>query len=214
MKWFKRIVTGLMILAACSFLHYFLPSRDIVQVVGTSVKRMDINNRWFWDQADAGTETVSKRDVRFINATRPNGNPYVYRNEDTRWSFPPYFKFNSSNLDAQAQGLAKSNETVWVAVSNYGWRIEFVSMYPNAYRMKEVEGPDTLLIPWFNIVFLSLLGLLIFYLRHRFGVFKRKRIDPIAGKVSDAVEDVQIEATKRGNAVSRFFRKWFGTSKK
>lgn len=215
MKWFKNIVTGLMILMACGFLHYFLPSRDIVQIVGTDVKRMDIGKyTWFWDKADAGTDTHNTRDVRFVNATWPNGKSRVYRNEDTNWSFPPYFKFDSGNLNAQAQGLAKNNEETWVAVSHYGWRIKIVSMFPNAYRIKEVEGPDTLLIPWFNIVFLSLLALFIFYLRHRFGIFKRKRIDPITEKVSDAVDDVQDEAAKHGNAISRFFRKWFGTSKK
>lgn len=215
MKWFKRIVTGLMILMACGFLHYFLPARDIVQVVGTDVKRMDIGKyKWFWDKADAGTDTHNTRDVRFINATWPNGKSRVYRNEDTNWSFPPYFKFDSGNLNAQAQGLAKDNEEIWVAVSHYGWRVKIVSMFPNAYRIKEVEGPDTLLIPWFNIVFLSLLALFIFYLRHRFGIFKHKRIDPITDKVSDAVDDVQEDVKKHGNAVSRFFRKWFGTSKK
>ena len=49
-------------------------------------------------------------DVRFIAAVRPNGKPFVYRNEDTGWIWPPYFKYDSSNLQAKATDLRSTAE--------------------------------------------------------------------------------------------------------
>ena len=214
MKWVKRIFKGLVILLIAGFLHYFLPSRDIVQIVGTDVKRMDIGNKpWFWDKTDAGTETHSTRDVRFINAIWPGGKSRVYRNEDTNWSFPPYFKFDSGNLSAEAQGLAKQEGTVWVAVSHYGWRVKLLSMFPNAYRVKRVESPDALLIPWFNIAFLSLITVLWLSAYLSLKKFKAKRVDPITDKISEVAESAGEEALKKKSAIGKFFRRWFGTTK-
>jgi Protein of unknown function (DUF1523) len=214
MKWLKRILVGLLIILVGGFLHYYLPSRDVVQIVGTEVKRMDVGRTpWFWDKADAGTQENSTRDVRFINAVWPNGKPRVYRNEDTGWSFPPYFKFDSSNLTAEAQGLAKQDGEVWVAVSHYGWRIEILTMFPNAYKVKRVSSPDALLIPWFNIVFLSLLAFILINIWLAMRRFKKKRIDPVAEKISDIAEDASDEISKGGNKISKLFRRLFGTTK-
>lgn len=214
MKWIKRGLIGLTIVFVSGFLHYNLPSRDIVQIVGTEVKRMDVGRApLFWDKADTGTQENLTRDVRFINAVWPNGKPMVYRNEDTGWSFPPYLKFDSSNLTAKAQGFAKQEGEIWVAVSHYGWRIEILTMFPNAYKVKQVSGPDALLIPWFNIVFLSLLTFIainIWLTLHR---FKKRKIDPVTEKIGDVAEDVGEEITKGSSAVGKFFKRWFGTKK-
>ncbi len=224
MKWIKRIFTLVLILFVVVFLSYFLPSRDIVQIVGTDVKRMDIKDGdWFWDKPDAGTQAKETRDVRFINATRPNGKARVYRNEDTNWSFPPYFKFDSSDLNAAAQDLAKQDD-IWVAVSHYGWRVKLFSAYPNAYKVKRVAGPKTLLIPWFNIVFLTILFLILLRIYRWLRRLKHKHVDPVADKIGDEISDAaqtisdhaetaQEHITKQGNAISRFFKGRFGASK-
>ncbi len=112
LKWISLALVALVI---GLFLQYSLPSRDIVQIVGTDIKRMDVGgSSWLWASQDAGTNVNSTRDVRFINAVRPNGKPSVYRNEDTNWGWPPYFKFDSGNLNAEAQAYAKQDGT-WVA---------------------------------------------------------------------------------------------------
>jgi len=214
MKWIKRALVGLIIVLVGGFLHYNLPSRDIVQVVGTEVKRMDVGRTpWFWGKTDVGTQEHLTRDVRFINAVWPNGKPMVYRNEDTGWSFPPYLKFDSSNLAAKAQGLAKQDGEVWVAVSHYGWRIEILTMFPNAYKVKRVSGPDALLIPWFNIVFLSLFAFIIINIWLTLHRFKKHRIDPVVDKIEDVVEDASENLSKGGNAVGKFIKQWFRTRK-
>jgi hypothetical protein len=188
--WIKRIILGLLLLLAAGFLHYTLPDRDIVRIVGADVKRTNIGSGWFWAGVDTGTGDNQSRDVRFINAIRANGRTIVYRNEDTGWGWPPYFKFNSADLSAQAESLVSDEKTpIWVAVRHYGWRNAWFAIYPNATSMKVVSGPDVRLIPWFNIVFLTLLfgGLLALY--RLFVLWRRRRIDPTVARVGDALED-------------------------
>ena len=151
--WVLRLLP-LLVLAA--FLHFYLPGHDIVRIVGTEVNRMD-RSAVSGDQPDATLQPMT-RDVRFVNAVRPSGSPAVYRNEDTDWGFPWYFKFDSGNLQAQAQDLISTKDSPrWVVVTHYGWRIEIFSMFPNATDIEEAEGPDQTVIPWFTIVFLVLL---------------------------------------------------------
>ena len=65
MKWIKRIFIFLLIITTATLIHYYLPQRDIVKVVDTEVKRMDINKGSpFWDRSDAGTQEKGSRDVR------------------------------------------------------------------------------------------------------------------------------------------------------
>lgn len=218
-KWAFYILLALILVA---FFHYSLPSRDIVQINGTEVTRMDVgDSSWFWASKDAGTNSSTTRDVRFINAQYEDGSPRVYRNEDTNWSWPPYLKFDSGNLQAQAQGFAKSDTgTQWVAVSHYGWRIPIVSLYPNAYKMKEVAGPDVRLIPWFNIVFLIVVFLIAFAIWRRVDRWKDKNIDPVledAGEFYDDVTDVLGDgadaARARASQAKGRFGRWLDTWK-
>jgi len=214
MKWVKRVFIGLIMIVFAALLYYFLPSRDIVQIVGTDVKRMDIGDAPWWDKPDAGTQKQSTRDVRFINAVWPDGKARVYRNEDTNWSFPPYFKFDSGDLSARAQSLANKNGgEVWVTVNHYGWRIKLLSMFPNAYKIRQVSGPDVRLVPWFNIAFLSILAFTLISIWRVWRKFKRKRIDPIADKIEDVTEAAEQELKEKSGAISGFFRRWFGTTK-
>jgi hypothetical protein len=220
MAWIKRIIFGLVLVFLAGFLHYSLPSRDIVQVVGTDVKRMDIGQyAWFWASPDANTNVNYTRDVRFINAAWPDGSPRVYRNEDTNWSWPLYLKFDSGNLNAQAQSLAKQQDPVWVAVSHYGWRIKLLSIFPNAYKINQVSGPDVLLIPWFNIVFIGALLLLLWLILRTVRRFKNRHIDPIGEQISDAAETVgeyaqsaNSQINKKRSGLGNFFRRWFGST--
>lgn len=217
MKWFKRIFVFVLLLVTVVLTHYYLPQRDIVKVVDTDVKRMDISKGSpFWDSPDVGTNNEATRDVRFISTVRPNGKTSVYRNEDTGWSFPFYLKFDSSDLSAKAQDMSNKDEQ-WVAVTHYGWRIRLFSIWPNATKIKPVAGPDTFLIPWFNIAFFALLIFIALMIWRWMRKLKRRHVDPVADKIektaNEVREDVEREAKEAGGAISRFFRKFFGTSK-
>jgi len=217
MKVLKHIPALILFIVAAVFLNYFLPGRDIVRVVGTEVKRFDIeSDKPFWDKADIGTNEGGTRDVRQIYAVRPNGNTIVYRNEDTGFGFPFYFKFDSSDVATRAIDLAQERDQ-WVAIRHYGWRIKMFSIFPNATSMKRVDGPDVRLIPWFNIVFIALLLLLWFWLWRKIRAWKAKRIDPTLDKVGDSIGDAAREVGEsvgEGSEKARgFWRKFFGSPK-
>jgi len=210
MRWFIRAIYLVIAVTVIAFFHYSLPSRDIVQIVGTNEVRMDVqDSSWFWASKDAGTSTANNtRDVRFINAQYPDGGPRVYRNEDTSWGWPPYLKFDSGNLHAEAQALAKQQDVQWVAVHHYGWRIPIISLYPNAYKIKPVAGPDVSLFPWFNVIFLTILFLALFAIWRRLDRWKDRNIDPVIEDVGSAFENVGDSVTKQRKGLSRWLGTW------
>lgn len=203
LKWFFGIPLAIFVAA---FLHYTLPDRDIVYVTNTSNRLITFgSNSIFWASPDAGSDEVAgaiQRDVLFIDAVRANGNVAVYRNEDTGWIWPPYFKFDSSNLQAEARNLVSTSANPqWVALRHYGWRLPFLSIFPNAVSITPVAGPDVRLIPWFNIIFLTFLFALFWGLRVRWIRFRNRRIRPTV----DAI-DAQFDQSAAG--VKRWFSGW------
>ena len=223
MKTIKRIFIFSLALITVVLIHYYLPQRDIVKVVDTDVKRMDISKGSpFWDSPDVGTNNEATRDVRFISTVRANGKTSVYRNEDTGWSFPFYLKFDSSDLSAKAQDMAKKDEQ-WVAVTHYGWRIKLFSIWPNATKIKQVKGPDVFLVPWFNIVFLGIIFIVLFWIWRMVRRWKKKNVDPITDKIGDELEEIsdtvgghakkaKEELGESRSGLRKFMRRWFGSS--
>ena len=222
MKTIKRIFIFLLALITIGLIHYYLPQRDIVQVVNTDVKRMDISKGSpFWDRPDAGTDRQTTRDVRFIYTVDDKNKTRVYRNEDTGWSFPFYLKFDSSDLSAKAENFS-NKENTWVAVTHYGWRIRLFSIFPNATKVKQVSGPGVFLIPWFNIAFLIIVFGFIFWVWRMVRRWKKKNVDPITDKIGDELEEIgetvgghakkaQAEINESRSGLRKFMRRWFGS---
>ena len=155
-----KIAAGILLIAAIAlFLFYNLPRTAVVQISGTDVKRVDresgkIVNKEALD--DAETKVLRTYDVRYINSVDRNGNTRVFRNEDTGWGWPPFFKFNSADLTAQAQAYSTGTDKPWVLVRYYGWRIRIFSMFPNAVSLRTVDRGYSH-FPLFNIVLIGLL---------------------------------------------------------
>ncbi|APE42135.1 hypothetical protein BOO69_00965 [Sulfitobacter alexandrii] len=200
-KWIFWITIWVLVAA---FFHYTLPQVDIVRITDTYEKRVDPGeNSLFWAQADVGTDgTLANRDVFFIQTRRAKGDVMVYRNEDTGWGWPPYFKFDTSNLQAEAAD-AKSTEASpeWYAIKHYGWRNEFLTTFPNAISIRRVEGPDASKgIPWMNIIIITLFLAIVYAIWVRWRRFRRARIDPTL----EAIED---DLYQKRQGVSRWFEK-------
>lgn len=181
MKYAKWTFIGLLAVIVIGFLHYTLPQHDIVRIVGTENRRIDFGeNSIFWASPAGGAAQMGNRDVFFIQTQRANGKPMVYRNEDTGWGWPPYFKLDSSNLQTMAQDLVSNKaDPLWVSMTHYGWRNEWLSIYPNAVSVKVVSGPDARIIPWFNIIFLILLLVGVLFVRRLWLRFRHRSIDPM-----------------------------------
>lgn len=187
--------------------HYTLPQVDIVRVTDTYEKRVDPGeNSIFWAQADIGSDgMVANRDVFFIQTRRVKGDVMVYRNEDTGWGWPPYFKFDTSNLQAEAGDLKSSEDAArYVAIKHYGWRNEFLTIFPNAISVRAVDGPDASKgIPWVNIFIITIFLTVVYGIWVRWRRFRIARIDP----TMEAIEDDLAEAS---GAVTG----WLGTWRK
>jgi hypothetical protein len=211
----KKIKWGLAILAlllAGLFLHYTLPQRDVVQVINTYNRLTQIGGNWmFYSIEDTGTgaeTTATTRDIRFIDAVFPDGSTTMtYRNEDTGWLWPPFFKWNSSTLQAEATNLKTSPEKPqWVAITHYGWRMPIFSIFPNAVKITPVEGPDVRLIPWINIIILTTLAFLMFMIRKMWLQFRERMVDPALIEVGETFD----AAGQRVDAAKKEARGFFG----
>ncbi|SLN30292.1 hypothetical protein PSA7680_01445 [Pseudoruegeria aquimaris] len=210
MRYVKWGLIGTVLLSLFAFLHYTLPRTDIVIITGVDIKLEQVSpNSIFWANSEAGTVTADgklQRDVRFINTTKANGKPRVYRNEDTGWGWPPYFKLDSSNLHTEAQGLISTRDNPqWVAVRAYGWRSEFLSIYPNAVSVWPVEGPDVRIIPWINIVILTLLAAFAIWLWRVWVRFKERRIDPVLEDAAVALDELDDRADAAADKAKGLF---------
>lgn len=183
-KWTFLILIWTLVLAV---LHYTLPQWDIVRITDTYETRINPGeNSLFWTQANTGNSTVSERDVFFIQARKAGGDVIVYRNEDTGWGWPPYFKFDTANLQAEASDFrSTAQQPVWLAVKHYGWRMELISIFPNAVTIRQVDGPDARVIPWVSIIVLVLLAATWWAIRVRWLRFWEKRVEPAIETVTD-----------------------------
>ena len=165
----KIVIVALLVVGIALILHKNLPRTAVVQITGTDVKRVDKSGKQIKDlqKGSEREKVVQSSDVRFINTVSRKGKVMVFRNEDTGWGWPPYFKFDSADLTAQAQAFSTDENKPWVRVRYYGWRIRIFSMFPNAVSLKEVDQ-DYTHIPIFNIIFISLLMFLAYYLRRKY----------------------------------------------
>jgi len=190
MVYVKWVFWGAFWTLVAAFFHYTLPQHDVARITDTYEKRVDFGeNSIFWSSPDVGNsvETVN-RDVFFIQAFRTNDRPMIYRNEDTGWGWPPYFKFDTSNLQAEAADLIskKSAETPqWVVIKHYGWRNEFMSIFPNAISVRAVDSPDVRIIPWLNIAILTVFAAFCWGIRARWVKFRRNKVDPLVDEYTD-----------------------------
>ncbi|MEO0370354.1 MAG: DUF1523 family protein [Pseudomonadota bacterium] len=208
-KWAIRVALVLLVLAV---FHYTLPQTDIARVTDTYEKRIDFGeNSIFWAAPDVGNnETLTNRDVFFIQTVRTDGRVMVYRNEDTGWSWPPYFKFDTSNLQAEASDLKSTVEAPkWVAIWHYGWRNEFYSIFPNAISVRAVDGPDAPKgVPWVNITIIVAFIAIILLIRAMWRRFRSARIDPVMQDIGEGFDAAGDAVTARRGRIRAWLDTW------
>ena len=207
-KWGFRIF---LLLIVAGFLHYTLPQHDIVRITNAYNRLTTVGeNAIFYASPDTGTgESTATRDIRFIDAVFADGSVIVYRNEDTGWVWPPYFKYDSSNLQAEAGNMKSTAEAPkWVSMTHYGWRFPFLSIYPNAVKMQAVAGPDVRIIPWLNIVILTVLVVLVLMLRRMWLQFRERMVDPTLAEVDASVGAARAQASGFFGRIGAWLRTW------
>ncbi|MBL4812094.1 MAG: DUF1523 family protein [Rhodobacteraceae bacterium] len=221
MRYFRIAWRSILVLLVGLLLHYALPQHDIARINSIEVIRQDFTgfNRLFYAQADSGSAELPTRDLRLINTVRRKTYLFgmirgsetimVYRNEDTGWIWPPYFKFDSSDLQAEASNFESSaSEPQWLAIRHYGWRNRFFTIYPNATAMWPIEGPDVRIIPWFNIgFFIFMMGAWLFA-RAMWRQFRERMVDPAMERAGDSWDHVEAGVKERQSRMSRWLGTW------
>jgi hypothetical protein len=174
--WVAAALAGLVAATPVALaLSYVLPSKRVVRIVGADVLRYDPNDRMHRQTIGDGGMA---RDVYQIFTEDPETKKqHVYHNEDTRWSFPWYFKFGSADLQGTANSIAGDREHNLAEITSYGWRIKMFSMFPNATSIKRVE-PGHVSVPWFNITFLLVLLFVAGWATLLVRRYRRSRIAP------------------------------------
>ncbi|MDF0600740.1 DUF1523 family protein [Psychromarinibacter sp. C21-152] len=218
-KWFFRIVVFVLLFGV---LHYTLPQHDVVRVVNTYQERQDLNDwtRIFWAQPDDQSAELVNRDVQFIQTVRrktwlfgfvprESTGVMVYRNEDTGWSWPFYFKFDTASLQTEADDLRSTAENPkWAVMTHYGWRMELLSVFPNAVAIRQVDSPDYYPIPWFNIFFFVFLGVAWLFLRAMWRQFRERSIDPVVDSAGEAWESADQRFDDTRGRLRRWIDSW------
>ena len=173
-----------------------VPVSEIASKYGTPAyvySRRTIERHWH-----AFNDALGDHPHLICYAVKANGNPMVYRNQDTGWGWPPYFKFDTANLQTEAADLISTREAPkWTAITHYGWRNELFSIFPNATSIQSVSGPDARLIPWGSMIILAFLAGFALWVWRLWVRFKRRRIAPLVDQVDDlavrGIREVQVE---------------------
>lgn len=212
MRYVKWTLFGIAVLFVAGFLHYTLPRMTVVRIVGTEVQRIQTGGSIFY--ADSETLTADgTRDVKIIQTIRENGSTRVYRNEDTGWGWPPYFKFNSADVQTRASELSQQAAPTWALVKSYGWRSQLLSIYPNAVSVKQVNGPDETPFPIGNILILALVAAAWYGVYRAINRFYTRRIDPVVDRVTDVFDGDDDPRPVTGDAPKKgFFARLAGRS--
>lgn len=203
-------------------LHYSLPQHDVVRIVNTYQERQDLNDwtRMFWARPDDQSATLISRDVQFIQTIkkrtmllgfipRETTEVMVYRNEDTGFSWPFYFKFDTANLQTEADDLLSTAEQPkWAMMTHYGWRNEYLSAFPNAVAIRPISDPNVFIIPWFNIFFFIFLMAAVLFIRAMWRQFRERSVDPLLDAAGDQMDEVQAGVAERKGRVSRWLATW------
>ena len=214
MRYVKWTFFGLIALILFAFFDYTLPRHDVVRIVDATTQRIDMGaNAWFFAAPDVGTGTAGAtgRDVKFIQTIRPDGRPLVFRNEDTGWGWPPYFKVNSFDLQTEASNLKSTSDAPkWVMVTRYGWRNQFFTIFPNAVKLRQVDSPNATVFPWVNVIILTFLAFILFMLRRMWMQFRERSIDPMLHDMGDAFDRADAQAKDASGRARGFWARLTG----
>ncbi|OOR99732.1 hypothetical protein B0187_02690 [Haemophilus paracuniculus] len=156
-KYFLILVMLSLHIVLAGAVNYAFPSYETTMVTGMEVRRMDKDG--VISKANPADGEV--RDVYFLFTEQPESKKVmVYRNEDTGWGLPFYFKFNSADIQAKAQAFA--NEKQLVQIKYYGWRINWMNEFRNIVSIKPLAEGETQSMPIVSYILYALLALTFF----------------------------------------------------
>lgn len=190
----KRTLVISIVVILGLFVHYTLPRNEVVRVVGVTERLETFGiNRFFFAGIPGGADSGESRDVRYIEAVRPDGTLRIFRNEDTNF-WPPFLKFDAADLQARARNFVSTeDDPTWVRVRYYGVRNQLLTIFPNALNMHPADGPDDTRVPWTRLI--SFIAILFFggWLWLKLRLYGTETVEPFLNRMGErfrAVRDV------------------------
>lgn len=157
LKYFLILVSLSFFIVLGGAVNYAFPSYEETTVTGMEVRRMDKDG--VISKANPADGEV--RDVYFLFTENTETKKImVYRNEDTGWGLPFYFKFGSADIQAKAQAYA--NEKQRVQIKYYGWRINWLNEFRNIVSIKPLTEGETVARPIVSYILYAVLAFLFF----------------------------------------------------
>lgn len=157
LKYFLILVALSLHLVLGGAVNYAFPSYEETVVTGMEVRRMDKDG--VISKANPADGEV--RDVYFLFTENPETKQImVYRNEDTGWGLPLYFKFGSADIQAKAQAYA--NDKLRVQIKYYGWRINWLNEFRNIVSITPLAEGETKSRPIVSYILYALLAFTFF----------------------------------------------------
>jgi len=221
MRNIRRVIRISVFVILGAWIHYVGPHQDVARIVNVDNRIMTISawQRPFYAQEDSGADEDRSRDLRLISTERTRTwlfglirrgtQTMVYRNEDTGWLYPPYFKFDSSDLQAEAAAsVSLTQPHEYVVITHYGWRIRWATIYPNAVAIRPAPGPDYHPFPWINLmIYAGLIGIALF-VRSVWIRFRARTLEPLADRAGDRIDHVQAGMAERKGRIARWMDTW------
>lgn len=133
---FTFMLLAIFAISGSALLDFFLPEHAITTITGVEVKLADKDGPI--SKQNPADQPV--RDMYLIYTQHAIDDVRVYRNEDTGWGWPPYLKFNASDVQATARALENARQPAYI--SSYGWRINMFSLYPNITSIRLAEAGE------------------------------------------------------------------------
>lgn len=156
-KYFLILVTLSLHIVLVGAVNYAMPSYESTVVTGMEVRRVDKDG----PISKSNPVDGEVRDVYYLFTENPDSKKVmVYRNEDTGWGLPPYFKFGSADIQAKAQAYA--NEKQLVEIKYYGWRINWLNEFRNIVSIKPLSEGDGPSHPIFSYLLYAFFALTFF----------------------------------------------------
>jgi hypothetical protein len=107
MRVVKWVFGLLVLLLVGAFLHYVLPKQEVVYITDAYSRFVEPGEmrgvRALRGQDAATTEGRMGRTCSSSSGGAGTATSVEFRNEDTGFGFPPYFKFDTATLDNQAR---------------------------------------------------------------------------------------------------------------
>ncbi|MEL6575445.1 MAG: DUF1523 family protein, partial [Pseudomonadota bacterium] len=93
----------------------------------------------------------------------------------------------------------------WYLITHYGWRVTFMSWFPNAISIREASGPDEPVPWWPNVLIVAAIVTVLLVIRRVVLILVGRFVDPVWAGVEEEI-DAQASSIQRfGRRIRRFF---------